>query len=58
MNPNPYGTTKASRVMLSQDREKDVLSALLSHLTDYPLPDPFDQFETLRLLTTLNRRSR
>jgi len=53
-----YGTTKASRAMESQDREKDLLRSLIGHLADNPLADPTEQFDTIRMLVSMDRRSR
>jgi len=55
---NKYGTTKASRAMEAQDREKDLLRALIGHLADNPLADPTEQFDTIRVLVNMDRRSR
>ncbi len=55
---NKYGTTKASRAMEAQDREKDLLRALIGHLADNPLADPTEQFDTIRMLVNMDRRSR
>ena len=53
-----YGDTKAAQVMASQDRQNDLLSLLMGHLSEHPMEDPMTQLEVLLMLRKLDRRQR
>ena len=51
-----YGNTRAARAMEQEDRERDLLKLVISHLAENPMEDPFLQADSLMALRKLDRR--